>query len=157
VRTDLDGDVEIVLDGGRCRVGVESTIVDVTSPEPVVLRVGGVSEERLRSVVGHAPARLTGGEVAAPGTLVSHYAPRAEVVLVIAAEADERAGMLRGAGRKVVVLDAPADADDHARELYARLRAADESGADVIVAVLPEDDDTLAAVVRDRLRRAAGG
>ncbi len=69
VRDDLGTDVELVLDGGPSAVGVESTIVDVTGAAPVVLRVGGVSEERLAEVVGAPLARVTSGEIAAPGTL----------------------------------------------------------------------------------------
>ena len=157
VRADLAGDVDIVLDGGPCRVGVESTIVDVSGGEPIVLRVGGVSEDRLRAITGRALPRRTGGEVAAPGTLASHYAPRAAVALVAPGEERDRAAELRAEGRAVAVLAASGDAVADAHDLYARLRAADAEGVDVIVAVLPADDDTLAAVVRDRLRRAAGG
>ncbi|MDP9333086.1 MAG: L-threonylcarbamoyladenylate synthase, partial [Actinomycetota bacterium] len=82
VHDDLGGDVDLVLDGGPCTVGVESTIVDVTGAEPVVLRVGGISEERLAELVGAQLARRTAGEIAAPGTLESHYAPEARVELV---------------------------------------------------------------------------
>lgn len=157
VHADLDGDVDVILDGGPCRVGVESTIVDVTGPAPVVLRVGGVSEETLRAVVGSALPRLVDGEVAAPGTLASHYAPRAEVVLVAPGEESGVAARLRTEGRTVAVLTTTTDAHVDAHDLYARLRAADDAGVDTIVAVLPADDNTLAAAVRDRLWRAAGG
>lgn len=157
VRADLDGDVDEILDGGACRVGVESTIVDVTGPEPIVLRVGGVSEQRLREITGRVLVRRTDGEVAAPGTLASHYAPRAEVVLVAVDAVAAEVERLRAAGRSAVVLAGSGDPEIDAHDLYARLREADATGAEVIVAVLPDDADTLAAAVRDRLRRAAGG
>src|SRR5690606_25774926 len=119
VRADLGDDVDVILDGGPCAVGVESTIIDVTGAEPVVLRVGGVPEERLREITHASIARKTAGEVAAPGTLASHYAPNARVELVDAADLHDRAEQLRRDGRKVAVLDAPADPEEYARVLYA--------------------------------------
>ena len=155
VRDDLGGDVDVVLDGGPCTVGVESTIVDVTGAEPVVLRVGGIGEERLAQLVGKPLSRRTDGEVAAPGTLESHYAPEARVELVRGDELDARAGSLRAAGLAVGVLDAPDDLGEYARVLYQRLRELDGRGVDVILAVPPADAGGLGAAVTDRLRRAA--
>ena len=155
VRADLDADVEMILDGGPCAVGVESTIVDVTGEEPVILRVGGVSEARLAQLAGAPLARRTDGEIAAPGTLPSHYAPEARVELVTATDLDVRAAALRATGARVVVLDAPADPEEYARVLYARLREADAQHCDVVLAIVPADDRSIAAAVGDRLRRAA--
>jgi len=155
VRDDLGADVDLVLDGGSSTVGVESTIVDVTGAEPVVLRVGGIDEARLARIVGAPLARRTSGEVAAPGTLPSHYAPNARVELVDADRLAERAERLRAEGLAVAVLDAPADAAEHAHVLYGRLRELDATGVDVIVAVLPADQHGIGAAVADRLRRAA--
>jgi len=155
VRDDLNGDVDLVLDGGPCRVGVESTIVDVTGDAPVVLRVGGITEERLAELVGTRLARRTSGEVAAPGTLPSHYAPNARVELVRAGEIGARSEQLRADGLAVGVLDAPRDTAEYARVLYQRLRELDDRGVDVILAVVPADTDGIGAAVADRLRRAA--
>jgi L-threonylcarbamoyladenylate synthase len=155
VRDDLDGDVDIVLDGGPCTVGVESTIVDVSGAEPVVLRVGGLGEERLAQLVGARLSRRTEGEVAAPGTLESHYAPEARVELVRADELDARAGCLRAAGLTVGVLDAPDDVGEYARGLYRELRELDRRRVDVILAVAPATTEGIGAAVADRLRRAA--
>ena len=155
VRDDLDGDVDMVLDGGPCTVGVESTIVDVTGAEPLVLRVGGIGEERLARLVGKRLARRTEGEVAAPGTLESHYAPEARVELVRVDELDARAGCLRAAGLAVGVLDAPDDVREYARGLYRELRELDRRRVDVILAVAPADTEGIGAAVADRLRRAA--
>ena len=94
VRADLGDDVRVVLDGGPCRVGVESTIVDVTGAEPTILRVGGVHRAAVETVLGRACALRTGGETAAPGTLASHYAPRARVEIVAAGDVDARAETL---------------------------------------------------------------
>ena len=156
VRDDLDGDVDLVLDGGPCTVGIESTIVDVTAAEPVVLRVGGIGEQRIAELVGGRQlARRTEGEVAAPGTLESHYAPEARVELVGAAELDARLACLHAAGLAVAVLDAPDDVGEYARLLYRRLRELDRTGVDVILAIPPPDTGGIGAAVADRLRRAA--
>jgi len=155
VRADLGSDVDLVIDGGPCAVGVESTIVDVTGPAPAVLRVGGVSEDRLAAIVGAPLARRTSGEVAAPGTLAAHYAPRARVEVVDRPDLAARAEQLRAEGCSVGVLDAPADVAEYARILYARLRELDERHVDVILATAPADNGDLGAAVADRLRRAA--
>jgi L-threonylcarbamoyladenylate synthase len=155
VRDDLDGDVDLVLDGGPATVGVESTIVDVTGNEPVILRVGGVGAERLAQLVGRPLVQRTTGEIAAPGTLASHYAPNARVELVHAGGLDEYAATLQAEGRTVGILEAPETAGDYARILYQRLRELDARGVDVIIAVLPSETEGIGAAVADRLRRAA--
>jgi L-threonylcarbamoyladenylate synthase len=155
VRDDLGADVDMVLDGGSCTVGIESTIVDVTGAEPVVLRVGGIAEDRIAQVVGARLARRIAGEIAAPGTMESHYAPDARVELVRAGELEDRAEQLRADGLVVGILDAPDDVGAYARVLYQRLRALDRPGVDVILAVAPADTEGIGAAVADRLRRAA--
>jgi len=155
VRDDLGTDVDVVLDGGPSLVGVESTIVDVTGVEPVVLRVGGIDGEQLARIVGAPLAPRTAGEIAAPGTLAAHYAPNARVELVGAEELGSRADRLRAEGLAVGVLEAPATAAEYARVLYRQLRVLDARGVDVILAVLPPDADGIGAAVADRLRRAA--
>jgi L-threonylcarbamoyladenylate synthase len=171
VRADLGDDVDVVLDDGPCAVGVESTIVDCTGPEPVILRPGGVSRERIAQLVGSPVTIRRDGLVRAPGTLKSHYAPEATVLLVERTEVGDRAASMVAAGQRVAVLaagalppvpegvtalDAPRDVDEYARVLYARLREADRLGVDVLLAV-PPPDAGVGAAVGDRLRRAAGG
>jgi L-threonylcarbamoyladenylate synthase len=167
VRADLGDDVDLVLDGGPCRVGVESTIVDCTGESVAVLRPGGVPHEVLEGVLGATVARRAGPDApAAPGTLPAHYSPRARVVVVgTVAEALEQ--VAAGSGRRGVLLPHPVDvpdgiallvADDdpagYARALYARLRHADHLGLEVLVAVPPAEHG-LGVAVADRLRRAA--
>jgi L-threonylcarbamoyladenylate synthase len=151
VRADLGDDVDLILDGGACTVGVESTIVDVTRTPPVILRIGGIGEREL------AFSRMADGATAAPGTLPSHYAPNARVDVVNKAELAAHLVQLRATGKTIVQLDAPDDPAEYARVLYARLRAADAPGVDVIVAVAPADDGGIGSAVLDRLRRAAAG
>jgi L-threonylcarbamoyladenylate synthase len=170
VRADLGPDVDVVLDDGACAVGVESTIVDCTGDELVILRPGGVTRERVEEVSGQAVGVRSGGLVRAPGTLKSHYAPEATVLVVDHQHLAGRATALLAAGEHVavlapepipalaaavVVLDAPANADEYARVLYARLREADRRGVDVLLAV-PPPDTGIGVAVGDRLRRAAG-
>ncbi len=169
VRADLGDDVDVVLDGGPCRVGVESTIVDCTNDRPVIARLGGVPREAIARILGHSVDLADQGAVAAPGTLAAHYAPRATVVAVPAAEVAERVAGLLAAGRTVgllalagavepptgvVVLASPADVDEYAQVLYACLRDADARGVDAVV-VVPPPAAGLGAAVGDRVRRAA--
>jgi L-threonylcarbamoyladenylate synthase len=169
VRADLGDDVDVVLDGGPCRVGVESTIVDCSGPEPVVVRLGGVPREELERVLGRRIAVADRGEVAAPGTLAAHYAPRARVVVVGAGDLAARAAVLLGEGSAVgvlapagtppppagvTVLASPSAVEEYARVLYACFREADARGLDVVLTVLPGAEG-LGAAVADRVRRAA--
>jgi L-threonylcarbamoyladenylate synthase len=168
VASDLGDDVDYILDGGPCSVGVESTIVDLSRGEPVLLRPGGMARESIEAVIGplaaadaHAPA--------APGTLASHYAPRAEVYAVepaqvpaVVAAAKGRVGILAPASAFAAWGDLgaeryplPDDVEGMARELYAALRDLDARGVDVVIAALPPAAG-LGEAVGDRLRRAAG-
>jgi L-threonylcarbamoyladenylate synthase len=174
VRADLGDGVDLVLDGGPCPVGVESTIVDCTGPRPVVLRLGGVSLEDLEATLGVRVPVLGPGEeaVPAPGTLPMHYAPRARVEVLGAAEVTARAAVLLTGGRRVgllapdpqavgalpeglELLPAAGGPADYARCLYSRLREADTRGLEVLLAV-PPPAGGLGAAVADRLQRAAG-
>jgi len=170
VRDDLGDDVEIVLDDGPCPVGVESTIVDCTGDELVILRPGGVTRERVEEVSGRAAGVPGDGVTRAPGTLKSHYAPETTVLVVDRDDLVPRATALLAAGQRVavlapvpvpplppdvVVLDGPADSDEYARVLYGRLREVDRRGVDVLLAV-PPPDAGVGVAVGDRLRRAAG-
>jgi L-threonylcarbamoyladenylate synthase len=177
VREDLGDDVDLVLDGGPTRVGVESTIVDCTrgGGRVAVLRVGAVTVADVERITGARVELATGGEVAAPGTLATHYAPRARVELHDAGAIEGRARDLAAGGARVgvlalaavpavragadvpvVVLDPPRDVDDYAHVLYQRLRDADARGVDVLL-VVPPPEEGLGVAVRDRLRRAAAG
>ena len=153
VRAELGNDVDAVLDGGPCAVGVESTIVEMTGGDPVLLRPGGVSTERIEAVLGVAVAQA-GGPSRAPGMLPSHYAPKALVELVDESVIDERAAELRASGKSVTTLVPSHDLDEDARLLYARLRAADAANTDVVLVVLPPDEG-IGVAIRDRLKKAA--
>ena len=152
VAADLGEDVDVVLDGGACDVGVESTILDVRASEPVLLRPGGVPVEVIEDAVKRHVRIRAEGAVRVSGALPSHYAPRATVELVSPTDLEARAAALRASGLKVRVLTAR---EVEAHDLYGSLRGADASGADVILAPLPAEAG-LGRAVADRLRRAAG-
>jgi L-threonylcarbamoyladenylate synthase len=169
VRADLGGDVDCVLDGGPCRVGVESTVVDCSESQPVILRLGGITREEVEGIVGGTVPVCDDGQRPAPGTLPAHYAPDAQVLVVAAAEVATRAQQLLADGRQVglltaspppdlppavTLLYAPADVEGLARELYRLLREADRRRLDVVLAVAPPPVG-LGAAVADRLARAA--
>ena len=152
VKKDLGADVDFILDGGPCDIGVESTIVDFSSGDPVILRPGGLTRERLEKALGRPMAVRGVAPVRVSGQLESHYAPKALVVVVTSSEVESRAAGLAKGGKKVVVLSKK---DVAAKKLYASLRRADESGAEVIVVPTP-DKKGLGLAVGDRLRKAAG-
>ncbi len=167
VRAEFGEEVGLILDGGPCAVGVESTIVDLSSGPPKLLRPGGLAKEEVERVLG-APLAAPSAEVRAPGMLASHYAPRAGLVLTTDEKAADEAAQRHLWGAAVAVLStrAPvlppgvrhfplsADPSEAARALYATLRQIDAAGFDVVVAVLPPEAG-LGLAVRDRLTRAA--
>jgi L-threonylcarbamoyladenylate synthase len=157
VRADLGDEVDLVLDGGACPVGVESTIVDCTVGPPQILRPGGIPDEQIaRLLEGVSGLAAAAGTSRASGMLTSHYAPRAAVeVFESLASATARAEALAAEGRLADVLDPTLDIVVAAQQLYVWLRAADERNLDVLCAVLPAAAG-LGHAIRDRLLKAAG-
>jgi L-threonylcarbamoyladenylate synthase len=162
---------DLVLDGGACRVGIESTILDLTGEEPSVLRPGGMEAERIEQVLGRPVRRIASGPARAPGMLAAHYAPRAGVLVstrngvgaaIASASSAGRVGVLAPVATElpegVIRLPAPDPYDGAglAPVLYERLRQADGLGLAALVVVAPPDDG-LGWAVGDRLRRAATG
>lgn len=154
----------LLLDGGACQVGIESTIVDLSGGTPLVRRLGGVDLAALTEVLGDVLPTVDLGKRqgrAAPGTLDSHYAPRTPTRLVGLGEADgapdEVAVLARRpapGGRKAPWLQLPDAPGEAAQRLYAALRELDAAGAPAIwVEALPEDPAW--AALADRLRRAS--
>lgn len=168
VVADLGDRVAMVLDGGPCAVGIESTIVAFAGDRPILMRPGGIGVDALARVLGRMPDAPAGGAPRASGTHASHYAPRTAAFLVDApllsaeilrlAERDEVVAVLARNVRRPREfdgpwIDAPDDADGYARDLYANLRALDATGADAILIEAPPDAPAWLAV-RDRLARA---
>jgi L-threonylcarbamoyladenylate synthase len=171
VAGELGDAIDYLVDGGPCEVGVESTIVDLSRGRPVLLRPGGLVRERIEPITGPLAA-ADADAPAAPGTLESHYAPRAELVAVDPDDVPAAVAAARARGADVAVLAPgaaftawpalpaharrlPDDLAGIARDLYAALRDLDAAGFDVVIAALPPALG-LGEAVGDRLRRAAG-
>lgn len=168
VRADLGDDVDLIVEGGPCEVGVESTIVDVTTASPRVLRPGGISQEDLERVLGRAVPVVKKSEVRVSGALASHYAPRAGVELATPSEVFQRAVEAKARVSRVAVIapasvplpegvhrfEVPADPKGLARELYSLLREVDVQGFELVIAALPGKTG-LGWAIEDRLTRAA--
>ena len=162
----LNSERDLVLDGGPCTIGVESTIVLAVDDQPRLIRPGAVAVERIADLAGR-PVSLDSTTVRAPGTLESHYAPRARVVLCSAEQLPDLAAHARHGETGLIALAqvstppgisrlaAPDDAASCAHGLYAALRRGDGDGLRTILVVPPTTDDAFAVAVRDRLQRAA--
>lgn len=152
---DYLGDEDVIVDGGESQVGLESTIIDCTGSNPRVLRPGAITSEMIEQATGLAVVE-SGSNIRVSGSLKSHYAPAAKVVL------DETAGpgdgLIAMIGEQtptgVVRLAAPETLAEYAKELYAALRKADELKLSRVVALTPAGEG-LAVAIRDRLSRAA--
>ena len=167
-------DADLILDGGQCDVGVESTIIDCTGDTPRILRPGAVTEQMInKSTHTHASKRFTytdedlsgitlNGKLIVPhtirvsGSLESHYSPKATVCLDQIPSAGQgfiaMADIESGSG--VIRLAAPRTHEEFARVLYAALRTADEKGLVTVVVQQPEGTG-ISVAIRDRLMRAA--
>jgi L-threonylcarbamoyladenylate synthase len=176
VLASLDGKIDLVLDGGRCPGGIESTVLDLTSSPPRLLRPGPIRPSELADVIGEVAApqvRLepTHTPLPSPGTSIRHYAPRATLECYAdPTAACERVARLAGSANRVAWLrrstvalepprlaceyQMPVDPARYASCLYDALHAADQRGDEYIVLDLPPDTEEWLAV-RDRLRRAA--
>ena len=146
-----------ILDGGACDVGVESTIIDCTGELPRILRPGAVTAQMIADSTGLAVIEVVeNSAIRVSGSLESHYAPVAVVVLDQSPLAGQ--GFIAMAdiasGEGVVRLAAPRNAAEFARVMYSALRAADEQGLATVVVAQPAGDG-IAIAIRDRLKRAA--
>jgi L-threonylcarbamoyladenylate synthase len=171
VADDLGDAVDLILDGGGCAIGIESTIVAFTTGNAMLLRPGAIGAEAIAAVLGAPLATADASTPRASGTLASHYAPRTPAQLVaydvLRAELvqlegrDERVAVLARSteppeGFDGVWIAGAQDAQSYARSLYANLRALDEANADVIlVEAVPQDPAWEA--IQDRLERATTG
>ncbi len=147
---------DLILDGGVCDVGVESTIIDCTGDAPKILRPGAVTEEMIEHSTGLDVLGADGVAIRVSGSLESHYSPIAKVVLdqsPVAGQgfiATDDATTPEG----VVRLASPKTHDEFARVLYASLRIADDKGLQTVVVRQPSGNG-IAVAIRDRLKRAA--
>jgi L-threonylcarbamoyladenylate synthase len=155
--SDYLADSDVILDGGACAVGVESTIIDCTGDVPKILRPGAITQKMIERSTGlHLNGVVSQSQIRVSGSLDTHYAPIATVLL----DQTPLAGQGLIAMSDVVTADgvvrlaAPQSHVEFARALYSALRAADEQGLEVVVVHQPQGDG-IAIAIRDRLIRAA--
>ena len=185
VKADMNGRIDVIIDGGPCNIGVESTVVSLMGGEVTILRPGGITREMLEAVIGPvnlSPAVLAplkqGEAAASPGMKYKHYAPKADMVIVdgtrkhVIAKINELVASHRDDGKKIAVIateetkqfyDADvvlsmgsrADEDSIAHELYRILRDCDELDVDVIFS---ESFSTprIGQAIMNRMLKAAG-
>jgi L-threonylcarbamoyladenylate synthase len=154
--SDYLAESDVILDGGACAVGVESTIIDCTGEVPKILRPGAITEEMIEHTTGLDVLDTDGVAIRVSGSLESHYSPIAKIVLdqtplagqgfIAMADVASAAGVIR--------LAAPTTHDEFARVLYLALRAADGQGLNTVVVEQPKGKG-IAIAIRDRLKRAS--
>lgn len=158
VAADFSERIDMVLDGGPCAAGLESTIVALGGEEPSLLRSGAVAAEEIERILGRKLVRSGGSGIQAPGMMQSHYAPRARLRLDADAPRPGEAFLAFGAhphdDSPTLDLSPSGDMREAAANLFAYLRALDGSGIDTI-AVAPIPAEGLGEAINDRLRRAA--
>ncbi len=173
VKAELGEKVDMILDGGDCEVGVESTILNLSSDTPSILRPGMITAEAISAVIGMPiQSAQTVKEVRAPGMHLLHYAPETRTLVLSAVAIQQYVQQLSstelpavclywsGAARvqhaDVHIISMPANAVDYAHELYATLRAQDRAPYQhILIEAVPEGAEWEA--IRDRLQKASGG
>jgi L-threonylcarbamoyladenylate synthase len=169
VREELGDTVKVILDGGECQIGLESTIVTFEGPAVRLLRPGAVTAAQIRQVVGEPLIGANLESPRVPGGTLSHYAPTTPMTIVPAGEIDAHAASLSEGGRRVAVLaqrlplrahkyvtwiNAGRRPEQYGHDLYANLRTLDKAGCQqILVQDVPEGEQWEA--IRDRLMRAA--
>lgn len=176
VSEELGDAVDMILDGGPCQVGVESTIVDLSGNQPRLLRPGHITREEIEAVLqtelllpsNKAPEPETSDEVRAPGMMAVHYAPTTPAILCPTEQLPERLRQLTALGKKIGLLSCrqdiaeteqvrvvrlPDNAADYAQNLYAALRQLDSMQLDLILAEQPPQTESWRAI-NDRLGKA---
>ena len=165
VNNQLGDKIKYILDGGACRIGLESTIVGFEGENTVIYRRGGVSEEEISNVIGEVTHRLTSSNPVAPGQLDSHYAPKKKFLVgnieaLKKGQVGKKTGVLHFKGdfdssdRGHLVLSNTGNLEEAARNLFAALRQFDQMDVDVIIAE-PVPDEGIGKAINDRLKRAA--
>jgi L-threonylcarbamoyladenylate synthase len=169
VRDEFGSAVRVILDGGECKLGLESTIVACLDGQVRVLRPGSITVSQLRRVVGEVLTEPAPSAPRVPGSENAHYAPTTPLTIVPADEIEELAALLSQGGQRIAVLaqrpplgtyqfvtwiNAGSRIEAYAHDLYAHLRTLDKAGCSrILVQAVPAEERWDA--VRDRLRRAA--
>lgn len=159
VRRSLGPGIDLILDGGPCSIGIESTVLSLASPRPTLLRPGAVTQPQIEDALGQA-LEIGGGKLEgahpSPGMHERHYSPRTPAFLALGAELPPGRGAYVQWNREraaALVIPLPSDPAGYARQLYGALHQADQAGLDWI-AIEPPPEGAEWAGVRDRISRA---
>lgn len=170
VQDSLADDVDLILDGGACAVGIESTIIDLSSSEPRLLRPGAISISAIENILGSQLSTSQKNSPRAPGMLASHYAPHTSMKIIESANLIAIIELLLQQGKNIGVLSfnttpiakpqvtwimMSQDIKQYSHDLYAILHAVDSENHDVILVEQPPQTEEWLAV-NDRLNKAAG-
>ena len=147
---------DLILDGGPSKVGVESTIIDCSGEAPRLLRLGAITSDQIDLLVGHLDKSITKNLIRVPGSLESHYSPRAKVLMNVIPSPGQ--GLIAMADTEtspgVIRIASPKDINEFAQKLYSALRECDHLGLSEVV-VVPPQGDGLAEAIRDRIIRSS--
>ncbi|MBY0359282.1 MAG: threonylcarbamoyl-AMP synthase [Candidatus Obscuribacterales bacterium] len=172
VKDEFGSDLSVVLDGGRCQVGIESTILDLSSNQPMILRPGMIKSDQIALALSELSLKLEEKQASSqaprvPGSLAAHYAPRTALNLVRAEILSDVIAELSKQKKKIAVLAtqkniataqnwivASCDSAVYAQDLYHHLRTLDQACADIILVEIPPQTDEWTGI-NDRLKRAA--
>lgn len=166
VAEDFAAEDLLILDGGPCRFGIESTVVDLSGDRPIVRRLGAVGPDAIAAVLGSGVEVAPGaGQTSSPGSSERHYAPLTPATLIRASDLSEELAVgpaaviavegTPGVEARPGVVVLPSDANACAQALYDALREADRSQQQRLLIVEPHGEGAMWDAVRDRLRRAA--
>jgi L-threonylcarbamoyladenylate synthase len=150
---------DLILDGGPCQIGIESTIIDCTKPTPQILRPGGVTKEQIEELINldlNQKMITLGNDVKAPGLLESHYSPKAKVFLSGTPQPGDGFLALSSIATPTgaIRLATPVSDEDYARQLYSAFRLADSKQLEKIF-VVPLENEGIAVAINNRLSKAA--
>ncbi len=165
VVADLDGRIDVILIGEDCRVGIESTVLDMTGSSPVILRPGIITKEALSRALSK-DVEIGGGiqeEEAprSPGTKYAHYRPKAEMLLLKGRRRAVLNEIMRltaeSGNKKIGVIDVAAESPaEAAKSFFDKLRQMDAAGMDLIIATAPDENDSVGFALMNRMLKAAG-
>jgi L-threonylcarbamoyladenylate synthase len=158
VAEELGADISLILDGGPCSIGLESTVIGFHGEDPVLLRPGAIARDDIEAIAGPLAVPIA-GTIAAPGMLESHYAPSAPLRLNAVSVSPDEALLAFGprhpeGAAAMCNLSPTGNLREAAANLFVMLRRLDRSGASTI-AVMPVPEQGLGEAINDRLRRAA--
>jgi len=165
VITDLNNKIDIIIDGGNCEIGLESTVLDLTTKTPTILRPGAITLEQLKEVLGNVELASKSSQVKSPGMKYTHYAPTSKVILADKKDIQKIIDLERKNKKKVgVIAFSQFNADDNfvasspqslAKNLFSFFRELESAGMDIII-VENVEEKGIGLAIMNRLNKAAG-